>query len=162
MSFFAKFVLGGAVAGGLTLYYHEDIERTTDKLSADLSRLSDQLVHAAPSSSSSAEAQLASNRPVIPQRLPFSEELKARWNEQLGSAFYTLQTTDYPSLISRSVSQLRSSLASASSPAPPSSTSPSAPATLPFPEPAVSATGATMPVEGVVEKKTVKEERRLV
>ncbi|GAA5979206.1 hypothetical protein JCM11641_008462 [Rhodosporidiobolus odoratus] len=122
MSFFYKFITGGAVAAGLTLYYHDDIARTTDKLSNDLHDLSRQLVRAAPSQQQSTEVEGAAGRTVIPQRLAFSEELKARWNEQLGSALYSLQTANYADLFSRTFSQLRSAVNSAQSAASSSAT----------------------------------------
>ncbi|GAA6023841.1 hypothetical protein JCM10207_005392 [Rhodosporidiobolus poonsookiae] len=126
MSFFFKLITGAAVGGGLTLYYHQDIERTTTKLQADLKNLSQQLVHTAPQPSSS-DSPLS--RPVIPQRLPFTEELKARWNEQLGSALYSLQTTDYAALFAQTYSKLSSAVASASQQAAPAGPATAAPET---------------------------------
>ncbi|GAA5881289.1 hypothetical protein JCM3774_000956 [Rhodotorula dairenensis] len=112
MSFFYKFMIGAALGGGATLYYQDEIERTTARLQSDLHRLSDQLVRSAPSAASIQTDAAA--QPVIPQRLPFSEELKARWNEQVGSALYAAQTTDWSQVASRAVSKLRATLAGAS------------------------------------------------
>ncbi|BGP13723.1 hypothetical protein JCM10213_009062 [Rhodosporidiobolus nylandii] len=109
-SFFLKFLTGGAVAGGLTLYYANDIERTTNRLTSDLQRLSQTLVQSTPVQQPS---EVAPGRTVIPQRLPFTEELKARWNEQLGSALHSLQTTSYSDLFSRTFAQLQSAVSSA-------------------------------------------------
>ncbi|POY76581.1 hypothetical protein BMF94_0170 [Rhodotorula taiwanensis] len=110
MSFFYKFMVGAALGGGATLYYQDEIERTTLRLQSDLHKLSDQLVRSAPSAAIQTDSAA---QPVIPQRLPFSEELKARWNEQVGSALYAAQTTDWSSVASRTYSKLRSSLAGA-------------------------------------------------
>ncbi|GAA5822719.1 hypothetical protein JCM11251_004355 [Rhodosporidiobolus azoricus] len=129
-SFFARFVTGGALAGVLVTYYHDDIARTTDKLSSDLKSLSKQLVQSSPSATSSAFT-LPANQPVIPQRLPFTEELKARWNEQLGSALYSLQTTDFTEVFSRTFAKVQSSVASASSSAPSSPASVAIPGSAP-------------------------------
>ncbi|GAA6047592.1 hypothetical protein JCM3770_001580 [Rhodotorula araucariae] len=112
MSFFVKFLTGSLVGGGLTLYYQEDIRRTTEQLTSDLHHLSDQLVRAAPTATPSIVAP-ATQGPVIPQRLPFTEELKARWNEQLGGLIHSAQTTDWSSVASRVSASLRSTLAAA-------------------------------------------------
>lgn len=64
-------------ARSLTLYYQNEIRRTTDSLSTDLRHLSDQLVRAVPVAQPSVAPPVAQG-PVIPQRLPFTEELKAR------------------------------------------------------------------------------------
>lgn len=61
-----------------TLYYQDEIESTTRRLQADLHRLSDQLVRSAPSARGGAIQVDSAAAPVIPQRIPFSEELKAR------------------------------------------------------------------------------------
>ncbi|GAA6029450.1 hypothetical protein JCM8097_003685 [Rhodosporidiobolus ruineniae] len=122
MSFFFKFLTGGALAGGAVLYYHDDIARTSASLQADLKNLSEQLVKSSPGAHPVQD--IPSAQPVIPQRLPFTEELKARWNEQLGSAIHTLQTTSYSDLFARTFSQLRSSLASAQQSAPSAATQP--------------------------------------
>ncbi|KAG0665808.1 hypothetical protein C6P46_005902 [Rhodotorula mucilaginosa] len=108
MSFFYKFMIGAALGGGATLYYQDEIERTTAKLQSDLHRLSDELVRSAPSNAAIQTDSAA--QPVIPQRLPFTEELKARWNEQVGSALYAAQTTDWAQVASRTFSKLRNSL----------------------------------------------------
>ncbi|KWU46591.1 hypothetical protein RHOSPDRAFT_32051 [Rhodotorula sp. JG-1b] len=108
MSFFYKFMIGAALGGGATLYYQDEIERTTAKLQSDLHRLSDELVRSAPSHAAIQTDSAA--QPVIPQRLPFTEELKARWNEQVGSALYAAQTTDWAQVASRTVSKLHHSL----------------------------------------------------
>lgn len=103
MSFFAKFLTGSLVGGGcvpsslpppslllraytltplclcdsLTLYFQNDIRRTTESLTTDLQHLSDTLVRAVPVAQPSVAPPVAQG-PVIPQRLPFTEELKAR------------------------------------------------------------------------------------
>ncbi|BGP22676.1 hypothetical protein Rt10032_c08g3544 [Rhodotorula toruloides] len=115
MSFFVKFLIGGALGGGLTAYYQDDIRRTTRSLSTDLHRLSDELVRSAPNPA--AQTTSPAQGLVIPQRLPFTEELKARWNEQLGTAFHAAQNADWSSLASRTLTQLQSSLSSLSTPA---------------------------------------------
>ncbi|GAA5894646.1 hypothetical protein JCM6882_006646 [Rhodosporidiobolus microsporus] len=149
-SFFLKFVTGGAVAGGLVVYYHDDIARTTDKLSSDLRSLSQSLVNSSPSAQS-AVSPLPTGQLVIPQRIPFTEELKARWNEQIGSAFHSLQTTDYADLFSRTYAKLQSSVAAASAPAPASlSSAPVAAAVSPAPSAAQPETTA-----GKVEERQV-------
>ncbi|BGP37806.1 hypothetical protein JCM10450v2_001738 [Rhodotorula kratochvilovae] len=112
MSFFVKFLTGSLVGGGLTLYYQADIRRTTEQLTTDLHKLSDQLVRAAPTAEPSI-APPSTQGPVIPQRLPFTEELKARWNEQLGGLIHSAQTTDWSSVASRAYTSLRSTLAAA-------------------------------------------------
>lgn len=60
----------------LTAYYQDEIRRTTESLSTDLHRLSDELVRSAPNPA--AQTTSPAQGPVIPQRLPFTEELKAR------------------------------------------------------------------------------------
>ncbi|GAA5978211.1 hypothetical protein JCM10908_004274 [Rhodotorula pacifica] len=110
MSFFYKFMIGAALGGGATLYYQDEIERTTNRLQSDLHRLSDELVRSAPSAAIRTDSAA---QPVIPQRLPFTEELKARWNEQVGSALYAAQTTDWSQVASRTYSKLRATLSSA-------------------------------------------------
>ncbi|GAA6004947.1 MICOS complex subunit Mic12 family protein [Rhodotorula paludigena] len=152
MSFFLKFLTGSAIGGGLTLYYQDDIRRTTTQLTSDLHRLSDELVRAAPTSHPAAEAEAAHARgPVIPARLPFSEEVKARWNEQLGSAIHTAQTTDWSLVLSRAYTSVRSSIASLSAPAP-------APIEAGGPGPASEAArvAAAPPPMGAVENKVEK------
>lgn len=64
-----------------TLYYQDEIERTTAKLQSDLHRLSDELVRSAPSNAAIQTDSAA--QPVIPQRLPFTEELKARVSQRM-------------------------------------------------------------------------------
>ncbi|GAA6026621.1 hypothetical protein JCM8202_004513, partial [Rhodotorula sphaerocarpa] len=96
-----------------TLYYQDEIESTTRRLQADLHRLSDQLVRSAPPARGGAIQVDSAAAPVIPQRIPFSEELKARWNEQVGSALYAAQTTDWSSVASRTFSKLRATLSAA-------------------------------------------------
>ncbi|GAA5896341.1 hypothetical protein JCM8208_001851 [Rhodotorula glutinis] len=112
MSFFAKFLTGSLVGGGLTLYYQNEIRRTTDSLSSDLRHLSDQLVRAVPVAQPSVAPPVAQG-PVIPQRLPFTEELKARWNEQLGNLIHGAQVTDWSAVARNAYSSLRSTLAGA-------------------------------------------------
>ncbi|GAA5837672.1 hypothetical protein JCM9279_006831 [Rhodotorula babjevae] len=112
MSFFAKFLTGSLVGGGLTLYYQNEIRRTTDSLSTDLRHLSDQLVRAVPVAQPSVAPPVAQG-PVIPQRLPFTEELKARWNEQLGNLIHSAQVTDWSAVAGNAYSSLRSTLAGA-------------------------------------------------
>lgn len=121
----------------LTLYYQNEIRRTTDSLSSDLRHLSDQLVRAVPVAQPSVAPPVAQG-PVIPQRLPFTEELKARvrspspslpssalvlaeltlplrrqWNEQLGNLIHGAQVTDWSAVARNAYSSLRSTLAGA-------------------------------------------------
>ncbi|KAL8293052.1 hypothetical protein RQP46_000746 [Phenoliferia psychrophenolica] len=89
MSFAGKVLTGGLVAGGLSFFYQAQIESTTAQLSADLHDLSNRLTSLVP-----ATAAPASYPTDVPRRLPFSEQLKARWNEKLAYGLQSVQEAD--------------------------------------------------------------------
>ncbi|GAA5904737.1 hypothetical protein JCM5296_000750 [Sporobolomyces johnsonii] len=111
MSFFVKVITGALVGGGVTLYYQDQIHSTTKKLSDDLHSLSEQLVKSAPPVSAPTPTPYG---PAIPQRLPLSEEIKARWNEQVEASIRSLTTTNWSDVAARTWSSLRSAASNVS------------------------------------------------
>lgn len=84
-----------------------------------------------------------------------------QWNEQLGTALYSLQTASYSDLFARTFDKLKSTVATASTP------SPSAPSPAVVDAPAVGATGYPAPAGALVEPASVsapaiKAEKRMV
>ncbi|GAA5933071.1 uncharacterized protein JCM15063_002287 [Sporobolomyces koalae] len=106
MSFFFKFLTGAVIGGSATLYYRDQIASTTSKLSHDLDQLSHQLV----------KSQQVPHEPVrtshgvamIPKRLPLTEEIKARWNEQLANGFESVRSTDWSAVAIKSWQSVKS------------------------------------------------------
>ncbi|GAA5994032.1 hypothetical protein JCM5350_007948 [Sporobolomyces pararoseus] len=106
MSFFFKFLTGAVIGGSATIYYRNEIQTTTSRLSTDLDNLSKQLVqgrevpHSPVKTSTDGEA-------MIPRRLPLTEEIKSRWNEQFYSGYESISTTDWSKVVSKSWSSLK-------------------------------------------------------
>ncbi|GAA5888226.1 hypothetical protein JCM16303_005307 [Sporobolomyces ruberrimus] len=94
MSFFFKFLTGAVIGGTATVYYRDQIQSTSSKLSSDLNNLSHSLVQGREIEHSPVKT---SNDGVamIPKRLPLTEQVKARWNEKLSNGFESVRTTDW-------------------------------------------------------------------
>ncbi|KAI5477784.1 hypothetical protein MNV49_005868 [Pseudohyphozyma bogoriensis] len=95
MSFATKFITGGLVAGGVTFFYSNQIQSTTTRLTNDLKSLSQQLTTLSTPPPSASEYPLP-----VPERLPFSEEVKARWNEKFIYGVTALRETNWPQVAS--------------------------------------------------------------
>ncbi|GAA6012099.1 hypothetical protein JCM11491_001750 [Sporobolomyces phaffii] len=93
MSFFFKFLTGAVIGGSATVYYRDQITSTSQRLSSDLDRLSRELVQSRQPEHS--PVRTADGVAMIPKRLPLSEEIKARWNDQLSNAVESVRTTDW-------------------------------------------------------------------
>ncbi|KAM0753784.1 hypothetical protein T439DRAFT_353557 [Meredithblackwellia eburnea MCA 4105] len=105
VGFAAKFIAGGLVAGTATLFYDQEIKQTTSKVTADLHKLSLQLTSLAPQTPDSTQAVYPT---AVPSRLPFSEQLKARWNEKLLWASQTAHETTLTEVVMATWAKARS------------------------------------------------------
>ncbi|GAA5851688.1 hypothetical protein JCM3766R1_000487 [Sporobolomyces carnicolor] len=106
MSFFFKFLTGAVIGGSATVYYRDQIESTSTKLSNDLNTLSRQLVQGRETPHE--PVQTSSGVAMIPRRLPLTEEIKSRWNEQLSNGFESVRTTQWSAVAAKSWYGLKS------------------------------------------------------
>ncbi|GAA5951807.1 hypothetical protein JCM3765_003123 [Sporobolomyces pararoseus] len=112
MSFFFKFLTGAVIGGTATIYYRQEIQTTTTRLSQDLNNLSRQLVQTReiphqPIKTSNGNGN-GNGVAMIPKRLPLTEEIKSRWNEQLFNGYESIRTTDWSRVVSKSYQNLKS------------------------------------------------------
>ncbi|GAA5911059.1 uncharacterized protein JCM6883_004255 [Sporobolomyces salmoneus] len=105
MSFFFKFLTGAVIGGTATIYYRDQIQSTSTKLSSDLNTLSRQIVQGREVPHS--PVQTSNGVAMIPRRLPLTEEIKARWNSQLSNGFESIRTTNWSSVASKSWNGLK-------------------------------------------------------
>ncbi|GAA6063244.1 hypothetical protein JCM10212_000346 [Sporobolomyces blumeae] len=111
MSFFFKVLTGAVIGGSATVYYRDQIASTSQKLSRDLDALSHSLVQLQQRQSSDPIRDPLSGDKLIPNRLPLSEEIKARWNEQVLSGLESIGSTDWSSVAAAVYHQVKAKVA---------------------------------------------------